>query len=191
MRKILVAMATALLLGCTLQAQEDTQEWQVGWVPIIEASQRQERQKLYFVDFSTSWCGWCRKMDNTTFQDPVVAAILNQYYIPVKFNAEGDDAFSWGGTSYSGGKATNGRPVTHSFTRAVLGQKIGYPSFAIFGQKQNLLTILQGYQNAYDFSMALWYIASGDNTRYTFEKYQQIFDQQIKPDMMKKLGLAK
>lgn len=190
MRKIFFAMAAALLLGCTSQAQEKAQERQVGWVPIAEASQGQDSLKLYFVDFSTSWCGWCRKMDNSTFQDPVVVAILNQCYVPVKFDAEGADAFTWDGAKYSGAKPVNGRAATHPFTRAVLGQKIGYPSFAIFGQGQKLLTILQGYQSAYDFSMALWYIASGDNRRYAFDNYQKIFDQQIKPAMMKKLGLA-
>ena len=192
MRKFFYAVAAILVASCTLHAQKPTQGQSVEWQAIGEASQAEAGQKHYFIDFYTSWCGWCKRMDQSTFQDPVVAAILNQFYIPVKFDAEGRASFTWDGKAYSGVETPAGaRRATHPFTRAVLGQKIGYPSFAIFGPEQNLVTILQGYQSAYDFSMALWYIASGDNMRYTFENYQRIFDQEIKPAMMKKLGLAK
>ena len=130
-------------------------------------------------------------MDKETFSDPVVSAILNRYFIPVHFDAEGNDVFSWNGTKYTGQTQANGRKAPHGFTRAVLGQKIGYPSFAIFGSKQNLVTVLQGYYSAYDFSMMLWYYVSGDNTRYAFESYREIFDKEIKPGMMRTLGLQK
>ncbi len=185
----MLLVATALF-GCHGRAQQ--QEEAVRWTPIAQAEQANPKQeKLYFIDFYTSWCGWCKKMDNTTFTDPVVVAIFNQYFIPIKFDAEGSDNVVWGGNKYAPASVTGGRASTHPFTRAVLGKQMGYPSFAIFYGDQRLITILQGYQNAYDFSMVLWYIANGDNVRYTFETYQQIFDQQIKPDMMKKLGLSK
>lgn len=147
-------------------------------------------KKMFFVDFSTSWCGWCKKMDRDTFSDPVVAAILNKYYIPVHFDAEGNSTFTWNGTKYSN-QASGQKAQTHPFTRAILGQKIGYPSFALFNKSAGLVQILQGYQGAYDFSMVLWYFCSGDNNRYTFDEYRNIFQEEIKPDMMKKLGLAK
>ena len=191
MRKTLIMLFVAVLMGCGGQAQQ-TPQGQVNWVPVAQAEQNNPKQaKMYFIDFSTSWCGWCKKMDNSTFADPVVAAILNQYYVPVKFNAEGSDTFTWNGTAYGPSKGTGRAAATHPFTRAVLGNQLGYPSFAVFSGQQSLLTILQGYQNAYDFSMVLWYLCSGDNTRYAFENYQKIFDEQIKPGMMKKLGLAK
>lgn len=181
----------ALLMGCGGQAQQ-AQPAQVQWVAMAQAEQSNAKQdKMYFIDFTTSWCGWCKKMESTTFADPVVSAILNQYYTPVKFNAEGKDTFTWGGTKYAPSAAVGSRNATHPFTRAVLGAKIGYPSFAIFSGQQTLVTILQGYQDAYGFSMTLWYLCSGDNARYTFETYQTIFDEKIKPGMMKKLGLAK
>lgn len=36
--------------------------------------------------------------------------------------------------------------------------------------------------------MQLWYLCSGDSQRYTYDEYQQIFQTEIKPGMMKKLG---
>lgn len=177
---ILLVAFVAMGIGSTVKAQ-------VKWQTIEQASQvnTASNNKLFFIDFYTSWCGWCKKMDRDTFTDPVVAAILNKYYIPVHFDAECNTTFTWNGTKYT--NAQSGK--THSFTRAILGQKIGYPSFAVFTKSGNLMQILQGYQSAYDFSMVLWYLCNGDSQRYTWEEYQRIFPTEIKPQMMKKLGL--
>ena len=165
---------------------------QVEWKTIEQASKTEAKSntKLYFVDFYTSWCGWCKKMDRETFKDPVVAKILNTYYIPVKFDAEGNAEFTWQGTKYTNTAAAPGaRPNTHNFAKTVLGAKMGFPSFGLFGTDQRRLTIIQGYQSAADLVMMLWYFASGDNKKYPFDKYQQIFDKEIRPVMNDKLGL--
>lgn len=183
MRKIFILLLAALLASSAVA--------QVNWNTIEQASQvdTKTNKKHFFVDFSTSWCGWCKKMDRETFADPVVAAILNKYYIPVHFDAEGNASFTWNGTKYSNAQHPGQKAQTHPFTRAILGQKIGYPSFALFNKERGLIQILQGYQSAYDFSMVLWYFCSGDNSKYTFAEYQQIFQEEIRPAMMKKLGL--
>ena len=184
MKKSLLLLVLAAFLVTGVHAQ-------VNWQTIEQASQIdvKNNKKLFFVDFSTSWCGWCKKMDRETFSDPVVAAILNKYYIPIHFDAEGTSTFTWNGNKYSNTHVAGQKAQTHPFTRTILGQKIGYPSFAIFNRSAGLMQILQGYQNAYEFSMVLWYLCSGDNQRYTFDEYQKIFQEEIKPDMMKKLGL--
>ncbi|MBP5326749.1 MAG: DUF255 domain-containing protein [Bacteroidales bacterium] len=186
MKKALIFLFVATIMACSSNAQ-------VNWKTIEQASQidTKTNNKMFFIDFSTSWCGWCKKMDRETFNDPVVSAILNKYYIPVHFDAEGTSTFTWNGTKYSNTQASGQRAQTHPFTRAILGQKIGYPSFAIFNRNGGLTQILQGYQGAYDFSMVLWFFCSGDSQRYTFDEYQKIFQEEIKPDMMKKLGLNK
>ncbi len=38
-----------------------------------------ERNKLLFVDFYAEWCGACKTMDRTTFQDPTVKNALEQF----------------------------------------------------------------------------------------------------------------
>ena len=45
--------------------------------------------KPLFVVFETGWCGYCRKMNRTTFKDPAVAELLNEI-VAVKVNAEDD-----------------------------------------------------------------------------------------------------
>lgn len=179
-----------LTLCCLLGGGAAAQ--QVKWKSIDQAVKidTKSNTKLYFVDFYTTWCGWCKKMDRETFTDPVVAAILNKYYVPVKFDAESNIEFVWKSNKYSNiSTAQGGRASTHEFAKAMLGSKMGFPSFGIFARDQNRLTIIQGYQPAKDMTMMLWYFASGDNRRYTFDKYQQIFDKEIRPVMNQKLGL--
>ena len=175
----------ALFVGAT-HAQ------QIEWKTIEQAAKTDSKTnaKLYFVDFYTSWCGWCKKMDRETFTNPVVAKILNTYYIPVKFDAEGTAEFSWQGNKYIGSAtAPGGKRGTHSFAKAILGTRMGFPSFGLFNSDHSKLTIIQGYQSADDLVIILWYFASGDYKHYAFEKYQQIFDKEIRPTMNNKLGL--
>ena len=40
---------------------------------------------------------------------------------------------------------------------------------------------------AAEFVVVLWYFANGDYERYPYERYRQIFDKEIRPDMEKKL----
>ncbi len=181
MRKTIIITLLLCLMGGSFQAQT------VAWQKIEDAAKAEVGQKMYFFDFYTSWCGWCKRMDRDTFSDPTVSAILNKYYIPVKFNAESNTQFDWNNQHFTGGISVNNRPATHTFTRYVLGQKIGYPSFAIFLPNQQLLQVIPGYVPASDFVKILWYFVSGDYNKYPFEKYQQIFDKEIAPAMQQQL----
>lgn len=174
-RVSMILLSSFFILHSTASAQ-------VKWNTIEEASKAQIGDKLYFVDFYTSWCGYCKKMDRETFTDATVAKILNKYYYPVKFNAEGSNTFTWAGQTYRPAKA--GRNRTHEFARGVRG----YPTFALFNADGTLLQSIPGFSNAKEFTIILWYFASGDYTRYPFERYQKIFDTDIRPQMEKSLA---
>lgn len=67
-------------------------EYKIKWYTFEEASvEYQKSAKPFFIDLYTDWCGWCKKMDASTFQDPIIANYLNTFFYPVKFNAESKD----------------------------------------------------------------------------------------------------
>jgi thiol:disulfide interchange protein len=42
----------------------------INWLSLEEASSLYESNpKPMFIDVYTDWCGWCKKMDASTFQD--------------------------------------------------------------------------------------------------------------------------
>lgn len=177
MKKALIIMAT-LLIAVGAGAQ-------VKWHTVEEASEAKIGTKLYFVDFYTTWCGYCKKMDRETFTDATVSKLLNKFYYPAKFNAESAKPITWKGRTYRVGN--DGRRRVHEFAVATLGARMGFPTFAIFSADGRLIQAVPGYYPAKDFVVVLWYFASGDYQRYPFERYQQIFDKEIRPEMEKQL----
>lgn len=172
-KRLLLLLVISLLLSGA-QAQ-------VKWHTVDEAAAAKIGSRLYFVDFYTSWCGYCKKMDRETFSDSTVAKLLNRYYYPVKFDAESNATVRWFGKTYN--PSTNSRNRQHEFARGLQG----YPTFGLFRSDGTPMQAIPGFYSASDFVVVLWYFASGDCDKYPYERYRQIFNTEIRPVMEKQL----
>lgn len=177
-RSIMLVIAFLTLSPLTSRAQ-------VNWHTIDDAAQAKIGSRIYFVDFYTTWCGWCKKMDRDTFSDPTVAKILNTYYYPVKFDAERTKKVIWNGRVYP--PATTAARGVHAFTTAILGKQAGFPTGAFLRADGSLIQVVPGYFKPQEFVVVLWYFASGDCDKYPFDRYSQIFEKEIRPTMEKAL----
>ncbi len=87
--------------------------------------------KPLFVVFETDWCGYCRKMNRSTFKDPGVVDRLNEL-VAVKINAEDDKKIN----GYSG------RELAARYGVA------GYPALMVLGPRGQVRSRTSGYLDA-------------------------------------------
>lgn len=109
------------------QLQPDAEGSLVKWMTLQEAMAKVKTQpKPVIMDFYTDWCGWCKKMMQTTYANPSLAQYINTNFYAVKFNAEGKDTVEYLGEKYAPlGTAPRS---THALAAKLLGNKLMYPT---------------------------------------------------------------
>ncbi|MEW6051191.1 MAG: DUF255 domain-containing protein [Candidatus Zixiibacteriota bacterium] len=67
---------------------------EIKWIPFDEGLARAKNEgKHIFVDITASWCGWCKKMEKETFNQPEVVKMVNENFVPVKVWGDSDKEF--------------------------------------------------------------------------------------------------
>lgn len=140
-----------------------------SWEEAVEANKK--APKKLFIDVYTDWCGWCKKMDKSTFVDPEVAAYLGENFYPVKFNAEQKEAIEFDGTTFEFVEA--GRRGVHELAYALLDGRLGYPAFVYLDEEMRRITISPGYKTADVILKELRYIGGDHYKDQTFEEFSK------------------
>jgi len=120
----------------------------INWEPYdIGLKNAKKNNKHVFIDFSTAWCGWCKKMEQEVFTDPKVIDILNNDFIPVRVDGDSKNVLD-----------INGYKVTEkNLTRYEFGVR-GYPTFWFLKPDGSKLTTFSGYRPADYMIQALTFI---------------------------------
>jgi len=152
----------------------------VKWYTIEEAyALNKTKPKKIMIDVFTDWCGWCKKMDRDVFSHPVIARYLNEYYYPVKFNAESSAPIEFNGQKFI--NENTGVRSTHQFANALLKGQLSYPSIAYFTEKLEYMGAMPGYKTPDQLEVILNFIAQDKFKTTTLEEFQKTFKGQIIP----------
>jgi thioredoxin-related protein len=139
MIKSIVVTFILLVAALTFTALDHKKEG-IIWISLEEAQElAKEEPRNVIVDMYTDWCGWCKKMDRTTFVDQEVAELANQKFYAVKINAESLEKINFKGED------TNGRLLARQF------RVPGYPTYILLNKDFELKEQVVGYKGEEEF----------------------------------------
>jgi thioredoxin-like negative regulator of GroEL len=83
---LLTGFAAASPVASAQEAAAAEIRWRADYATALKEAQ--EKNLPLVIDFGTPNCYWCKKLDETTFRDPKVIALMNERYIPLKVDGE-------------------------------------------------------------------------------------------------------
>lgn len=164
--KKLILVAVLAIIAIGVNAQE------VNWLTFEEAiAKNKENPKPILVDLYTDWCGWCKKMDKTTYKNEVIIKYINDNYYAVKMDGEGKEDINFKGKTFK--FVQEGRSKYHQLAAEIMRGKMSYPSTAFFNKEEQLIQTVPGYLSEKRFETILAFF-NNDNYKNTswvdFEK---------------------
>lgn len=117
-----------------------------------------EDDKRVIVDVYTDWCGWCKKMDNEAYSNRDIKEMIEDNFVFVKLNAEGQNKIKY-----------NGKDITEA-DLALQFHVNGYPTAVFLEPNGKVIEYkydkvsmnnLPGYFKTSDYKKILEYIIDG------------------------------
>ncbi len=147
----------------------------VKWMSFKEAQEANAKTpKPFLVDFYTDWCGWCKHMMKTTYSDPNIAAYINNWFYPVKFDAETHDTIDYLGTKYINKGTAKKSP--HDLTLKFLGTQLSYPSTVFVSNNFQFNLLTQGYLDVKKIEPLLIFTVENAYRTTPFEEFSKNFN---------------
>jgi thioredoxin-related protein len=168
MQKFTVGLILILAITAAFSFDNKPKE-KVNWISFAELEKMYaENPKPILVDLYTSWCGWCKEMDRTTYSNVKVAAYINEHYYAVKYNAESKDSVAFNKIKYGFNKAakTNDLALYLSF-----GER-SYPNTIFLENLHARPAPLSGYMKPKEMEAPLKYFVEkkGEETFVEFNR---------------------
>ena len=134
---------------------------EINWLTIEEAEEANKKEpKKTFIDVYTDWCGWCKKMDASTFKEPKIIEYINENYYCVKLDGEDRNTLTFKGVEFN--FISQGRRGYHELAAGFLKGKMTYPSLVFLDEDFVVLQVMKGFRSASELYPILTFL--GDNT---------------------------
>jgi thioredoxin-related protein len=148
----------------------ETMPPKIKWMDFESAVALGEKQpKKLFIDVYTHWCGWCKKMDASTFLNDTVANYINTNFYAVKLDAETKDTLHFRGTQFVYVPEFKSNELAVS----LLNKQMGYPSYVFLDEKFGMLKVVPGFLPTETMMPVLKFYAEDNYKVQSFEDFQK------------------
>ena len=150
-------------------AQEHNSPDGIQWVSFEDALALSTKEpKKIFLDIYTGWCGWCKKMDASTFKDPKVVSYMNKNFYAVKLDAETKDTITYKEKNYTFVAAYKSNEVA----AFLLNGQMSYPTSVYLDEKSDPITSVPGFLTSDQLLPILKYFGEDIYKTKKWEEYQ-------------------
>lgn len=151
---------------------------EIRWMSFEQAVAKNDIQpKKIFIDVYTDWCGWCKRMDATTFQHPVIQDLMGKYFYAVKLNAETKDTIRFRDQVFT----AEAKPkAPNSLAVSLLNGKMSYPTTIFMDGEYGILSPVPGFLSAEVLEKILVFYGEDHYKSVSWENFQTTFKGQIK-----------
>ena len=147
-----------ILWALSVLSADSTTVWK--WTDFNDAFPLAKKTgKHFIINFYSLGCGWCRKMDQTTFGDSTVARMLNKDFVGARVNTGSNRKVIWKG------KETTERELSLVFLVR------GTPNTAFVDTGGNLVASLPGFITPDKFAIILKYISGNWYRELSFPEF--------------------
>jgi thioredoxin-related protein len=168
MPKPILLVFFLILLG-TMPALAQTD---LKWMSIEEAEAAcKKKPRKIFVDVYTDWCGWCKKMDKSTFRDSLVMRYASEKFYAVKMNAEGRDNIIFRDKVFH----YNENMRANELAVMLLSGQMSYPSIVFLDEKLQPIQTHGGYADAPQFNMMLHFFGENAYKKKSMNEFSRDF----------------
>lgn len=164
-----------VVIAVAVQAQDD----HIAWLKWEEAVKKVELvPRKIFVQVYTDWCGWCKKMDGSTFEDPDIIQYINDNFYAVKMDGEERSTITYRDKDY--GYVSSGGRRYHELSYALLRGRLSYPTSVFLDEDLNVIQSLRGFQSADRLEQILVYFARDHYKTTPWVMYEKNYNRLIK-----------
>lgn len=153
-----------------LQAQDKIVPW-MSFEEAIAKSKKDKQPKKIFIDIYTDWCGWCKRMDKDTFNNPEVAAYMTEKFYMVKLDGEEKKNIQFNGKSFK--FVSSGRRGYHELAAGLMQGKMSYPTTVFMDESAGFITKVPGYNKPKQFLKIAKYIGEDIYKTKDWQTYNQ------------------